>query len=345
MLKEDYINLHQIPELGFKENKTSTYLKKRLINTKAIVKSYNTGICAFFDFKKDKTIAFRAEEDALPIKDKTNLIYKSNVNMHACGHDAHMAILLNFGDFINSIKDYKYNILLIFQPSEEQIGGSLFMLPYLKEYNIKLIIGLHVFPFLKKGKVYSSSTKLFASSVELDILIKGKASHVYNYKKENDALVKSIKIINKMKKETKRLNMFLHVGYLKSGVKRNICPNKSIIKISLRSKDELSIKKYLETLTNTDQIKYKYSKIIKSVENSYSNKIELMRDLNVIDLKKTFYLVDDFAYYSSYYETMFFLLGTDGKYFLHSDKFALCDDDLENGYNFIKKLFFYFQDH
>ncbi len=345
MLYEDYINLHQIPELGFKERKTSAYIQDRLKLTKAKLTLINTGVCAFFDFKKEETIAFRAEEDALPIKEQTglNYVYKGNY-MHACGHDGHMAMLLNLADIINDYLDYPYNILLVFQPSEESLGGSLSMIPYLNKYKFKAFISLHVFPFLKKGEIYSSFIPVFANSVEVDLLIKGKSSHVFDYKKQNDAMLKGIKLINKIKKEAKKLGLLFHVGEFKSGTKRNICPSKTIIKASLRGKDDKitnEFKNYLMSL-NTQNCIIKLSELIPCVLNTYLEK-DLYNKLKVNILDKTLFLADDFAFYPSHYNKLFFLLGTDNKYFLHNDKFSLNNDDLVNGLNFFLRILEYFK--
>lgn len=345
MLYEDYINLHQIPELGFKEKKTSAYIQNRLKSTRAKLTLISTGVCAFFDFNKEKTIAFRAEEDALPVKEQTglNYAYKGNA-MHACGHDGHMAMLISLADIIKNYSDYPYNILLVFQPSEESIGGSLSLIPYLKKYNFKAFIGLHVFPYLKKGIICSSYLSIFASSVEVDITIKGKASHVFNYQKKNDAFLKGIKLINKIKKEAKKSDLLFHVGEFKSGIKRNICPSKTIIRASLRGKNNVvtnKFKRYLNSLNNKECI-IKLSETIPCVFNTFLEK-RLFSTLNVQMLNNTLFLADDFGFYPDSYKKIFFLLGTGNKYFLHSDKFCLDEEDLQNGLNFFLRVLQYFE--
>lgn len=347
MLYEDYIALHQIPELGFKENKTSAYIFNRLKYFKANIFRIDTGIGAFFDFKKPKTIVFRAEEDALPIKEENKFTYAyKGKYMHACGHDGHMAILINLCTYINSLINYPYNVLLLFQPSEESLGGSLKMIPFLKKFEIEVIIGLHVFPYLEKKKIYSSSTSLFAACSEVDLIIKGIASHIYNYKKQNDALDKGIKTMHKIKKLAKDKGLIFHVGYFSSGVKRNICPDKAIIKASLRGENEEELNKFLGNIKNVfKDIKIINSQIIPSVESTYLKKDELFSSLEINLLHKCLFLSDDFAFYKKEFPSLFFLLGTNGKYFLHESKFSLTKDDLENGLAFYLKLLNYFLNH
>ena len=173
MIYEDYKNLHQIPELGFKEFKTSTYVLNRIKNTNAKISTINTGICAFFDFKKEKTIAFRSELDALKIKEenKIEFVSKHNGYMHACGHDGHTAILINLLEYVNNLHTYPYNILFIFQPSEEKIGGALSLIHHLQHYNFKAFFGMHVFPLLEEGKIYTTKGTLFSSANEINPLL------------------------------------------------------------------------------------------------------------------------------------------------------------------------------
>lgn len=344
MLYDDYIYLHKNAELGFKEFNTAKYLFAQLSKLKANIKAYNTGICAFFDFKKSETIAFRAEEDALPLKEQNQLSYCSIKNMHACGHDGHMAILLSLGRIIDALKDYKYNVLLVFQPSEESIGGANFLIPFLKNYKYKAFIGLHVFPKLKKGAVYSGLKPIFGSSVEINIKVKGQSSHVFAYNSKNDALKKAIAYIRKTEKNARKRGLFFHVGVLKSGVKRNICPSQAIIKASLRGKDNYAITNYIKELDTikTKDIFVSHSKIIPCVENTFKEKAILFDKLKINLLKDTLFLADDFAFYDSSFQTLFFLLGTESKYFLHSEHFILEKKDLENGLEFYIKLLDYF---
>ncbi len=347
MLLDDYKYLHQIPELSFLEFKTSAYIIKRLENTNAKIYHYKTAVLAFFDFQADKTIAFRAEEDALPLKEENTFDYIAKENMHACGHDGHMAILLALSEEITHFKTFKYNILLIFQPSEEVIGGSLFLIPYLKKYNIEALIGLHVFPKLKKGLIYTSLNAIFSSSMEIDIEVKGKASHVFTYQEKNDALKKAIKLMHELEIKAKENDLFFHVGYFKSGKQRNICPDNSLMQISLRGKDNeksLNFKNYLKQIKNKDYI-FKFSSLIPCVKNTYPLEEKLINNLHIKLLNDTLFLADDFAFYSKYFPTLFFLLGTESKYFLHDNKFYLEETDLKNGFNFLLELLTYFQFH
>ena len=118
-IRED---LHKIPELSFKEYKTKEYILSFLNNrVENIIEIGDTGLGIYFDFKKEKTICLRCEMDALPIKEENDVEYKSTFEnqMHACGHDGHMAILLSLIDDIleNKVKPL-HNVLFLFQPQK-----------------------------------------------------------------------------------------------------------------------------------------------------------------------------------------------------------------------------------
>ena len=120
--------LHRIPEIDRELPKTLAYLVESLKHTSCRVFSPADGaLCAFFDFGQNHAIAFRADMDALPIEEKSGVDFASAHpgNMHACGHDGHMAILLELARRLSDKPALSHNVLLIFQPAEETIGGAL----------------------------------------------------------------------------------------------------------------------------------------------------------------------------------------------------------------------------
>ena len=122
-LINDFKYLHQIPEESFKEFKTHKYIMDELSKLECMIFELKpTGIIAFFNFNHPETIAFRCELDGLPIIEKTNLLHKSTHEgfMHACGHDGHMAILINFAREIKDIKCKKSNIMFIIKDANIQ---------------------------------------------------------------------------------------------------------------------------------------------------------------------------------------------------------------------------------
>lgn len=176
--------IHQNPELAFEEYKTSelvfNYLKSLgLTPIKGIAK---TGVVAYINGNKPgKTIALRADMDALPIEEKNDVPYKSKNpgKMHACGHDFHTASLLATAKLLTQFQEHiQGKIKLIFQPSEEKLpGGAPFMIEEGVLDDVSAIIGQHAMPLIDVGKVGIREGKYMASSDEIFITIKGKGGH------------------------------------------------------------------------------------------------------------------------------------------------------------------------
>jgi len=187
-LNKDYLiatrrYLHANPELSFSEIKTSEFILSELKKYGIPGQIYaKTGILAQIG-KGEKVIALRADMDALPIHEKTDIEYKSlNVGvMHACGHDAHTAMLLGVISILNQIKtELKGVVKFIFQPAEEKLpGGALQMINegVLQSPEVQNVIGQHVYPDLETGKAGFCTGNYMASTDEIYITIKGKGGH------------------------------------------------------------------------------------------------------------------------------------------------------------------------
>lgn len=179
-------HIHANPELSFEEYETSRYLKERLeewgLETQTVTK---TGIVSLIKGKNPdkKTVALRADIDALPINEENNISYKSNKEgvMHACGHDVHSASLLGAARILNELKEeFEGQIKLIFQPGEEKLpGGASLMIKdgVLEDPKPSSIVGQHVMPFISAGKVGFREGIYMASADEIYILVKGKGGH------------------------------------------------------------------------------------------------------------------------------------------------------------------------
>ncbi len=179
-------HLHAHPELSYKEFETSKYVQDRL---KSFGIAYEimatTGVVGLIKGKNadKKTIALRADMDALPIKEENNIDYKSKQEgvMHACGHDVHTSILLGAAKILNALKtEWEGTVKLIFQPGEERNPGGASILikeGVLEHPKPQAIFGLHVHPGLATGKLSFRGGKVMASADELYITIKSKGGH------------------------------------------------------------------------------------------------------------------------------------------------------------------------
>ena len=159
-------DFHQYPELGMQETRTSRKVNE-LLNSWG-VKTYTgvgkMGIVGVLEGKNPgKTIGLRADMDALPIEEKTNLPYSSKNPgiMHACGHDAHTTMLLGAARYLSKNKSFSGKVVFIFQPAEEGLGGAKAMLAdkLFKRFPCDEIYGLHNWPTGEHGKVGTENSE------------------------------------------------------------------------------------------------------------------------------------------------------------------------------------------
>lgn len=179
-------HLHANPELSFEEVETSKYVAQvlRSFGLQPSVMA-DTGLVAYIrgHNPEKRTIALRADMDALPIQERNDVAYRSNRPgvMHACGHDVHTASLLGVAGILNHIKEsLEGTVKLIFQPGEERIpGGASLMIKegVLENPKVNSIFGQHVMPLIEVGKVGFRPGMYMASSDEIYLTINGKGGH------------------------------------------------------------------------------------------------------------------------------------------------------------------------
>ncbi|PZR41059.1 MAG: amidohydrolase [Azospira oryzae] len=180
-------HLHAHPELSYEEHETVKFVSDTLkgwgiTSQKSIA---DTGLMVTIEGKNPsrKTIALRADMDALPIEEKNDVPYKSKHKgvMHACGHDVHTSSLLGTARILHEIKDqFEGTIRLVFQPGEEKNpGGASYMIRdgVLQNPEPASIIGQHVFPLLPVGKIGFREGMYMASSDEIYLKVIGKGGH------------------------------------------------------------------------------------------------------------------------------------------------------------------------
>lgn len=356
------INLHKIPELGFLEFKTSSYIQQEL-NKLGLVSEVvlKTGVISFIDNNAKKTIAFRADMDALPINEETNLKFKSkhpNV-MHACGHDAHMAMLLQFAQEIKT-QICNVNILLVFQPSEETKGGGakkLIDLGIFKRYNISEIYALHVNPEVNSGLIALRSGALMARSCEWKFKIITKGTHGAQPHNGVDATLAAANFVNQVHTIIAR-NLdpiktgVVTIGTLNSGTTNNIVSAKALgsgIIRTFSNQDMLIIQKRILSIAKGLQIGFEcdikiefipsYPEVINDNDLFEQNKVFP----NVINIEKQL-ICEDFAYYSQHMKGCFAFIGckneTITNYSLHNAKFNFVISDLLTGVDWFKNICF-----
>ncbi len=177
--------IHMNPELGFEEVETSRLVSEWLERFGLQVKRgwAKTGVVGLLQGEKGgKTVAIRADMDALPMEEANRVPYASKVKgkMHACGHDAHVTILLGVAKFFSSLREQvKGNIKWIFQPAEEGQGGGRVMVEegVLENPKVDAIFGAHILPLLPMGKVGIFEREGLASADRFTIKIIGQGGH------------------------------------------------------------------------------------------------------------------------------------------------------------------------
>lgn len=246
--------LHQFPETGHDIPKTAAYIREKLdelgIEYRANIGGH--GIVALIKGAKDgKTIALRADMDALAVEEKTELSFAStNGNMHACGHDGHMAMLLGAAKVINSHKnEIEGNIKLIFQPAEEGPGGAKPMINdgALLNPKVDAAISIHVgdiFPgVVGNGQIGICYGTVQACLDKFNIKIKGKGCHGAMPNTGVDPIVIAAHVINALQtivsREVKPTNpAVVTIGKLHAGSSYNIIPDYVDIEGTARAIDQ-----------------------------------------------------------------------------------------------------------
>ncbi len=148
-------DFHMHPELGYEEERTSKIVEEHLRGWGYSIKRVGAGIIAEIG-DGEKTIALRADMDALPIQEENDVSYKSKIpgKMHACGHDAHTAMLLGAGKIIaEHVEEFNGRVRLIFQPAEEGGNGAVKMIEGGALEGVDAIFGFHVWMDLPSGLI------------------------------------------------------------------------------------------------------------------------------------------------------------------------------------------------
>lgn len=346
-------DLHQIPELGLEEFKTSQYVKKELEKMGyQPISVLETGILVYLDCHQDKTIAFRSDMDALKITEQTNCEFASKHQgyMHACGHDGHMAALLGFAKKLSQVPaDFAYNILLIFQPAEEAPGGAnlICQAGILKQYNVKAIFGLHLMPTIEAGKIACRPGPLMAQNGELDVTVTGKSAHAGLYHLGVDSILIASQLICQYQNILTRViapveSCVINIGEIKGGTVRNIVADQTVFKGTVRTYSETVFKKITDTMQAINhgmeeaygcKIDFSCPPMYPPVLNDYdlyAQFVKLTGD-NYEELKEPLMLAEDFAFYQREIPGIFFYVGTKTERYnsgLHTETFNFDEEVL-----------------
>lgn len=343
-------HLHAHPELSFHEYATSEFVCSKLNEfnieyTKGWVK---TGIVAVIKGKNPlkKTIALRADLDALPILEENKVNYCStNIGvMHACGHDVHTACLLGVAKILQELKDeFEGTIKFIFQPGEEKLPGGASLLikeGVLKNPEPNSIFGQHVAPQLISGKVGFRSGMYMASADELYLTVTGKGGHAALPDQYNNPLLIASEILLALNKEFSNEKLqsnqkiknnetviptVLAFGKIHAEGATNVIPDKVFIEGTFRTLNETwraeahhKMKEIAEKIatelkgTCDFKIALGYPFLVNNPDVTHRAKnaaIDYLGENNVVDLDLRM-TSEDFAFYSQLVPACFYRLGT-----------------------------------
>ena len=353
---EDRRALHRIPERAMCLPKTAAYLRRSLEGLSCKVFSpIEHAVCAWFDFGAKRTIAFRADMDALPITEKTGLPFASEHPgfMHACGHDGHMAIGLELARRLDKQKDFPNNVLLVFQPGEETPGGARYLCEtdFLEQYGVEAIFALHLWPGQEAGTLASREGEMLSRVSELTVEIFGKPAHIAKSWEAIDALSAGCQFYSRIRALEASLDpsvsRLLNFGKMESGTVRNIISGYTRLEGSLRAfRDSvfdrlhagvLEIARDLEAETGC-HIEPHFTDGYPAVINPLPLYQKVRSLVSFTELEAPSMISEDFAFYQKRVPGIFFFLGLGDSPALHNDNFDFDENILLKGADFFFTL-------
>jgi amidohydrolase len=333
-------HLHAHPELSFEEYNTARFVAGKLRSFGITPQEgiANTGIVALIEGKNptSKTIALRADMDALPILEANEVPYKSTTPgvMHACGHDVHTASLLGTARILHELKEeFEGTVKLVFQPGEEKLpGGASLMIRdgVLKQPAPQYMLGQHVAPNIPVGKIGFREGLYMASTDELYVTVKGKGGHGAMPDINIDPVVITSHIIVALQQIVSRhanpkIPSVLSFGKVIANGATNVIPNDVYIEGTFRTLDEewrtsahMKMKKMAEGIAEAmgGSCDFNIMRGYPFLKNDpeltrrmKSASAEYMGQENILDLD-IWMAAEDFAYYSQHLDACFYRLGT-----------------------------------
>lgn len=359
-------HLHANPELSYEEYNTAKFVAKTLreIGLTPTEGVAGTGLVVLIEGKNSskKTVALRADMDALPITEANTVEYKSKNPgvMHACGHDVHTASLLGTAKILQTLKgQFEGTVKFIFQPGEEKNpGGASYMIRdgALENPKPASIIGQHVMPLLPVGKIGFREGMYMASSDEIYLKVIGKGGHAAAPELTVDPIVIASHIIIALQQIISRnaspkQPTVLSFGKINAAGATNIIPNEVNIAGTFRALNEVWRKEALTKITKMAEgiaesmggrcevdISHGYPYLENNIEltqNIRQAAVEYVGKENVVDIDLTLGS-EDFAYYSHVVPASFYRLGTRNEAkqitsYVHTPTFNIDEDALAIG--------------
>jgi len=268
-------DFHQNPELSNREFRTSKIVAEHLqsLGLKLETGVAKTGVVAVLEGgRPGPTIALRADMDALPVVEQTDVPFRSRVTttyrnetvgvMHACGHDVHTSVLMGIATALTAVKaDLPGKVVFLFQPAEEgapvgEEGGASLMVKegVLERYKPEAVFGLHVFANMPTGMIGYRGGPLMAASDSFRIVVKGRQTHGARPWGGVDPIVVSSQLVGALQTIVSRQTditanpAIVTVGAIKGGIRHNIIPDEVEMVGTIRSFDPAQRKSIIESM-------------------------------------------------------------------------------------------------
>ncbi len=328
-------DIHMHPELGFEEHRTAAIIAEKLQSLGIRVRQRvgKTGVVGDLEGKHPgPTIALRADMDALPIQETSELSYKSKHDgiMHACGHDGHVAILLGTAGVLSKIKENLHGRLrFIFQPSEEKDGGAAYMIDDGCLEGVDEIYGIHLWNYSEFGEIGSRPGAILAATDSLKIEVRGTGGHGAMPQGTVDAIVVSSHLIDALQTIISRNvdplhNAVITIGTIHGGDNHNVIASRVRMEGTVRTFSEAVDKKIRDRIYQIAQgLQNAFGAAIEvTIENGYPATINNPRLFDKLmaaaekvagDRARTitpFMGGEDFAYYAQKVPGCFFFIGS-----------------------------------
>ncbi|WCA35180.1 M20 aminoacylase family protein [Klebsiella michiganensis] len=364
--------LHAHPELSLEEFNTSELVAGKLTEwgytvTRGLAKTGVVGTLSKGD--SPRTIGLRADMDALPIFEATDLPWASTVagKMHACGHDGHTTILLAAAKYIASPAcQFNGTVHLIFQPAEEAIGGADLMIKdgLFERFPCERIFGLHNMPGLPVGKIGFYAGNFMASADTVKITITGYGGHGAHPERTVDPIVTGAALVMNLQSIVARNvppgeTAVVSIGTFQAGIASNVIPENVVMELSVRAMKpeirDLLIKRIKELADFTAKsygassevvVFDSYPVLTNSVEETEFAKalaLDVFGEEGVLESISPMNASEDFAFMLQQRPGCYFLLGNGekggkGSCMVHNPGYDFNDDIISTGATLFARL-------
>ncbi|TVP94355.1 MAG: amidohydrolase [Acholeplasmatales bacterium] len=347
--------LHAIPELGFNLHRTKAYLERELRRIGyAPMTLGQTGLVAVREGRGKNAVAFRADMDALPVHEQTDQSYASTFlgQMHACGHDGHMAMVLGFAELIAKTPKPDKSILFIFQPAEETSGGAQTLIEegVFQGYHVEGIFALHLDPSLSQGILGFKAGVMMAAITEFTITLTGSGGHSARPEEACDALRAAAELITHYHNLTKTrgptdTQARIGIGACNAGEASNIIADKAVLQGTIRTFSEATQQTIIKQMHAINerlearhgvQVHRHFHGAYPPVINDTALSARLMKHLTAVPVQTIgpLSISDDFAFYQHVVPGVYMMLGTGAPGYdapLHASRFDFDETVLLDG--------------